>query len=492
MLNQSETKTSASTIAAARQPVGMTGSAGEWVNDNHTQLNSTREYQVKHPVGLTCLQKAIRQAHRDKRSVCIAAGYNAMGGQQFGNGSLLLDMNRLNGLIEFDRDRGLIEVEAGMQWPALIHLLQATQSRDQVPWSIRQKQTGGDRMSIGGTLAANAHGRGLDFKPIVDDVESFTLLDANARVHHCSRTRNPELFRLAIGGYGLFGLITSVTLRLVPRRRLRRIVEIVDADALPGRFRERIEAGFLYGDFQFCTDPGSERFLREGVFSCYHPVAGDTPETAPQKTLSGQDWLNLIRLAHTDKGHAYERYSRYYLSTSGQLYESDTHQLSTYIDDYHRALGDHIGVQQHGTEMITEIYVPRDRLSEFLQDVRDDFRRHDVDLIYGTIRLIRRDEETFLAWAKADYACVIFNLHTQHDRTALQKTQLDFRRLIDCGIRYGGSYYLTYHRWASREQVEACYPQFPDFLRWKKALDPEERFQNDWYRHYREMFAGRV
>jgi hypothetical protein len=56
-------------------------------------------------------------------------------------------------------------------------------------------------------------------------------------------------------------------------------------------------------------------------------------------------------------------------------------------------------------------------------------------------------------------------------------------------VRRGGSYYLTYHRWATRQQVEACYPQFSQFHKLKKKYDPEERFQSDWHRHYRTMFA---
>ena len=39
-------------------------------------------------------------------------------------------------------------------------------------------------------------------------------------------------------------------------------------------------------------------------------------------------------------------------------------------------------------------------------------------------------------------------------------------------------------RWASLEQVESCYPQFGEFLRLKRAHDPDEVFQSDWYRHY--------
>lgn len=63
--------------------------------------------------------------------------------------------------------------------------------------------------------------------------------------------------------------------------------------------------------------------------------------------------------------------------------------------------------------------------------------------------------------------------------------------MIDLATQYGGSYYLTYHRWATRQQVETCYPQWVDFLRRKRKYDPEEKFQSDWYRHYVSMFKDR-
>ena len=47
----------------------------------------------------------------------------------------------------------------------------------------------------------------------------------------------------------------------------------------------------------------------------------------------------------------------------------------------------------------------------------------------------------------------------------------------------------AYHRWATRQQIKTCYPQFPEFLRMKRKYDPAERFQSNWYRHYKEMFA---
>ena len=60
--------------------------------------------------------------------------------------------------------------------------------------------------------------------------------------------------------------------------------------------------------------------------------------------------------------------------------------------------------------------------------------------------------------------------------------------LIDLALSFGGSYFLTYHRWARRDQIERAYPQFAEFLRVKDAHDPDGRFQSEWWRHYRNLF----
>jgi hypothetical protein len=253
-------------------------------------------------------------------------------------------------------------------------------------------------------------------------------------------------------------------------------------------FRQRIEDGYLYGDFQFAIDPASPDFLNAGVFSCYRPVPNDTPIPNGQLRLSPDDWNELIFLAHVDKTRAFQRFRQFYLSSSGQVYWSDTHQAGYYLDDYHGALDARMSAPHRATEVITELYVPRDRLTHFMHDVRDYFHGHDADLIYGTIRLIERDDESFLNWAREDYACIIFNLHTEHTPLGLAKSRVHFRRLIDIAILHRGSFYLTYHRHATAEQIEACYPQFREFLQLKQRFDPRQLFQSEWYRHYKTVF----
>ena len=469
---------------------GSQAGSGVVVNDIHSQLNPTRVREVVRVDSTQALQQAIRRASSQRRVVCLAGGRHAMGAQQFAADAVMLDTTALNRVHSLDRETGIVEVDAGIMWPALIDELLKLQKGSQRPFGIAQKQTGADRLTIGGALAANVHGRGLKMKPFVADVESFVLIDAEGEARRCSRTENAELFRLVIGGYGLFGAIDSVRLRLTPRLKIRRVVEVRNIDDLPQAFERRIADGYLFGDFQFSVDENSGDFLRRGVFSCYQPVDPATPMPAGQQELVDEDWHALLLLAHTDKSSAFDRYSKYYLSTSGQLYWSDTHQLSTFLDDYHLRLDAPTKAASRATEMITEIYVPRRDLPAFMAETAKLFRTNGVPIVYGTVRLIERDDESFLAWATQPYACIIFNLHTVHTPDGLERAGQAFRDLIDLGMKRGGRYYLTYHRHARRDQVERCYPQMTEFLKLKRKYDPQERFQSTWYQHYKAMFAA--
>jgi FAD/FMN-containing dehydrogenase len=461
---------------------------GILVNDVHSQLNSTRVYRIAAPTSLDSVRALLASARKEKRPVCIAGGRHAMGGQQFCADALMLDTRKLNRVLSFDGERGLLEVECGIQWPEILAFLQTSPGAGGRAWAFAQKQTGADKLTIGGCLAANIHGRGLAMPPFIGDVESFRLITARGNLVTCSRQENPDLFRLAIGGYGLFGFIYSATLRLVPRLKVERVVEVRDVAGLAGAFAERISDGFVYGDFQYAIDEKSDDFLKRGVFSCYRPVAEDRPMPSLQHELGEGEWTELLFLAHTNKSEAFKRYAAHYLASHGQLYWSDEHQMAYYPEEYHRAVDRMTDAPNRASETITEIYCERDALERFMTEARDYARRDGVNIVYGTIRLIEQDNESFLAWARKPYACVIFNLHVEQTTGGMIRVGDALRRLIDLGLRHGGSYYPTYHRYALRRQVDACFPQMSEFLKLKRKYDPEELYQSEWYRHYKRMY----
>jgi len=461
---------------AAKKPEGIS------VNDMQGQLSGTLVYKIVTPETIEGVHEAMKLASSEERNICISGGRHSMGSQAFAAEGVLIDKRKLVRVLALDNDKGLIEVEAGMQWPELLETLHRT------PWAFHQKQSGVDQVTIGGSLSANMHGSELASAPFVSDIESFKLLTAKGQLVNCSRSENADLFRLAIGGYGIFGFVYSATLRLVRRRKLERIADIRTVDGLAANFGDRIIDGFVAGEFHLNPDELSPDFLRRGVFVGYRPVGDERPMPEVPRELAEVDWRQLLFLAHTEKSNAFRRYADFAVASSGQLYWSDDVQMAHYPENYHRDIDRR--VSGRGTDILTVIYCTRENLEAFLAEVRVYDLRARTDLIAASVRLIEADTETYLPWARQPYACVTFNVHVDRTSSSFIRVSDALRAMIDIGLKYGGSYSLAYHRYAIRRQIDTCYPRFADFLRLKKRHDPTEIFQSDWYRAYKRLYFG--
>ncbi|MEM6393233.1 MAG: FAD-binding oxidoreductase [Planctomycetota bacterium] len=445
---------------------------GVEVNDVHAGLSRTVVSEVVRPTALDELVSAMREP------AAVCGGRYASGGQPFLTGRRLIDLERFGRVLGIDRERGLVTAEAGTRWPTLVGWLNTHAPE----WAIRQKQSGADAVSLGGSVSVNAHGRGLDAPPIVADVESVGVVEPDGSVVRCDRSHHAERFRRIIGGYGMFGLIATVTLRLVPRVKLRRRADYVAAAEVIGRFDRAVAAGITCGEFHVNIDETSDGFLDHGVMLTHEPAGLDEPITRRQPDPDA--FLRLVMLAHTDKPLAYSTYRRQLIEAPPCVDWSDGWQSAEYLPGYHTAIDQAVGARVRGSEVLSEFFVPRDALVPFLTDAARVLREMRGDLIYGNVRLIERDEETALPWATGRMACIVLNLHTDHDAAGLRHTRAVFRALLDAAIERGGTYYLAYHRFARRDQVLRCYPQLPALL--TRADGP---CTSDWQEHYRALLG---
>jgi hypothetical protein len=135
------------------------------------------------------------------------------------------------------------------------------------------------------------------------------------------------------------------------------------------------------------------------------------------------------------------------------------------------------------------LLLPPDKLGAFLAEARrccDEWR---MALAGVEARKTAPESDTFLCWARRDYAAATLHLALPPVLgTAVRATQLR-RALIDAAIALGGSFDVSCTPEATRAQAEACYPQLPQFLAEKRRVDPGERIVNPWYRHYRRLFG---
>ena len=461
---------------------------GVLVNDVQTALNPTWVASISRPTSVGEIQSLVKDCAKHNRVLSISASRHAAGGQQFATDSILLDMRAMNRVIGLDEKTGVLHVEAGIEWPEMIQGYTSLQ-KENVRWGIRQKQGGADRMSLGGALSANAHGHCLGSPPMIGDVEWLEIVTADGSVKRCSRKENAELFSLAVGGYGLFGIITRAGLRLVPRHKVRRHVEARTTAELIALIEGRTAARAPYGYFQYSIDETSADFLRTGILTTYENVPPDTPLGSESADIDPKLLTALLEIAHSDRGSAYRRYAKLELAKDGNVEWSDLHQLSSYSAGYHEGIEKRLGTDYAGADLILEVYVPRNELISLLEEARRILLAAGTPLIYGTVRFTEQDKDSFLAWAKKRYACVIFSPHTSGETQALRKTGEVCRQIIRAANKRSGSFYLTYNRFATRDELASAYPQFPEFLNLKKQYDPREIFQSDWYKFYKGLYA---
>jgi FAD/FMN-containing dehydrogenase len=136
------------------------------------------------------------------------------------------------------------------------------------------------------------------------------------------------------------------------------------------------------------------------------------------------------------------------------------------------------------TDILQEYFVPYDRVPEFVDGLRDIVLRNKANLLNVTIRTVHKDTVTALPYAKEDMFCFVlyFNVgFDDKDNEILKKTTTD---LIDVAAHAGGTYYLPYQLFYSREQLQRAYPEIDKFFAAKMKYDPTSLFSSKFFEKY--------
>lgn len=137
-----------------------------------------------------------------------------------------------------------------------------------------------------------------------------------------------------------------------------------------------------------------------------------------------------------------------------------------------------------------ELLVPAERLERFM--ARTDERCSDwrVGLASVELRRTAPENDSFLRWACRDFTEVKLGFPACAALGARVRMMQLRREIIDAAVEVGGRFHIASTLEATREQLDACYPQLPAFLEHKRRFDPQERLTNGWYRHQRSLVAG--
>ncbi|MBI3821455.1 MAG: FAD-binding oxidoreductase [Planctomycetes bacterium] len=433
-----------------------------WINDRHDQiatppgfvddasrLNQTRVAEVW-PIPAdpaeaeTQLRALLQRARTDKLAISIAGAKHSMGGHVIAPDGIVVDMLPFK-RIELNAARKTLRVGAGARWSEIVPHLDG---RD---FSVAIMQSNND-FSVGGSLSVNCHGWQVRRPPIADSVVSFRLMKADGAIVTCSRTENTELFSLALGGYGLFGIILDAELNVVANERYRAESVFMPSSQYGEHYTRLVNdnVGMAYG--RLCIVPGRDNTgLRREVFRAQiGSVAGKDLRWQAEKKLG---------------------------ETGTQRFVSRNQLLNEPADVYQEQNADR-------TDILHEYFVPRARLEEFLVKARTIVPNHTVDLLNVTIREVREDKDTLLRYADQDLFALVMLFNQPRLHTADEAMRVFTGAMIDAALDCGGRFYLPYRLHASVEQFRRAYPRSTEFFAKKRQYDPDGVFRNQFFMKY--------
>ncbi len=163
---------------------------------------------VYRPNTVQAIREVFELARNSGRSVGYRAGGNSYGDAAMNAENLVLDLRRMTRVLEWNPENGRITVEPG------VTLRQLWEYTLEDGWWI-PIATGTMKTTVGGCAAMNTHGKNAwNMGVFGDHIVEFDILLPSGKRLTCSRDENEELFYAAIGGFGMLGCFTAVTIQL--------------------------------------------------------------------------------------------------------------------------------------------------------------------------------------------------------------------------------------------------------------------------------------
>jgi decaprenylphospho-beta-D-ribofuranose 2-oxidase len=340
--------------------------------------------------------------------------------------------------------------------------------------------------TVGGTLSANAHGRDLDVTQVVEVVESFRLLLADGSVVKASRDENPELFSLVIGGYGVYGVILDVTLRVTRDELYEQRAVSMDYREFPGYFaqlKSGPETALMLA--RPSIDPDPKSFLRELVVATWRRAAsgalGRFGLTEEAHVWRDRFFFGLSRRFGWAKSLRWSLQKRFELGAGDARVVSRNNSMRPPLApleflDYR---------SRRDTDIIQEYYVPVESFVPFMDRFRAILVADEVNVLSSTVRYVTPNATPVLAYAPHRPAFAIIQMsNVPLSAEGQAHAEAVTRRLVDAALTHGGTYYLTYQLYPSPAQLHRAYPRAAWAFERKRFYDPAEMFSSQFYEKY--------
>lgn len=462
---------------------------GGFINDasclNRTSIHGIVQVRTEEDI-----RNALQFARDNGRKVALAGVRHSMGGHAFFTDAVVLDLRAFNA-ITLNEAEQTITVQSGATWHDI-------QNRLHPNYAVKAMQST-DIFTVGGSISVNAHGMDHQVGAIGRTIRSLRFMLTDGAIQTLSLTENPELFRLVIGGYGLFGIILEATLEITTNVIYEPGRRVIHYEAFPAVFANELAPNFNLGLMYSHLSTAPQSLLREMLLYTYEQR--DIPDAAiePLGEVSGTKLRRFV-LNFSKRGNIPMRIKWYAEKNIEPLMESCSvtraqaqAEGEACLVSRNQPMHDSVTYLQNNlkneTDILHEYFIPRDQFVPFVDGLRTIVQEQGVNLLNASVRVVHR-EENFLTYAPTEAFSVVLYINQRMDEDGNSKMRMVTQALIDLTLSHNGRFFLPYQLHYTAEQLEQAYPEIRAFFAAKRQVDPALLLTNTWYEKYAPNFIG--
>lgn len=410
------------------------------------------------------LRAELKTAAAAKRPFAAAVARHSMGGQSLPRDGTAITFT--NGSCEIDSSAMTFRASAGTTWRDVIATL------DKAGFSPAVMQSNND-FGVGSTFCVNAHGWPVPYGPFGSTVRAVRIMMADGSILECSSEKNSELFSLAMGGYGLFGVVLDVEAAMVPNVLLRPTFERMGSRDFAQRFMTTVDGGqvkMAYGRLSVAN----RGFFEEALLCSFRPLPTPAEGLSP---ATSKGFLTSIsrEIYRAQIGSELAKRARWLAETKIGRMESGGATRNSLMNEPVANLADW---DKSRTDILHEYFIAPDRFAEFVRACQEVIPSSGLEFLNVTLRHLKPDPQSVLAYARVERIAAVMSFSQSVTPDSERKMLTMTEALIDRVIALGGAFYLPYRLHARHDQVRAAYPRFDEFVERKRHYDPGLLFRN--------------
>lgn len=465
-------------------------SQGGTLNDA-SAMSRTPVYGVVEIRDEADIARALEFAKANGLKVSMAAVRHSMGGQAFDDNALVLDMMKFNKAV-VDQSTMTMTVQPGATWHDIQNVLHPK-------YAVKSMQST-DIFSVGGSVSVNAHGMDHRAGSLAGSIRGLRVMLSDGAILACAPDSNADLFRHVVGGYGLFGVILSADLEIVPNVVYETRRDIIRSEAFPAFFAEHLEndpnVGLFYGHLS--TAPGN--FLQDMIVYRYDKAADAPSADMPALGEPGAVAVKRIIMNLAKKGWPFQELKWFTEKTLEPEFETCTVPRTAAMaegeaclvsrnDPMHDSVPYLFNDLPEETDILHEYFVPRAAYNDFIAGARTILANQPLPVLNASVRVVHKEDIALTYAPEPAFALVLYiNQTTDEAGNAAQRDLT--RKMIDLTLLHGGRFFLPYQLHYTSRQLLESYPEVPAFLAKKLAYDPGELFTSTFYRALKTLSAA--